>query len=29
MLIEFIEAARRGICGPPGGVAALESEEVF
>jgi UDP-N-acetylglucosamine acyltransferase len=28
MLIEFIEAARRGICGPPRGVA-LESEEIF
>jgi UDP-N-acetylglucosamine acyltransferase len=29
MLIEFVEAARRGICGPPHGVAAVESEEVF
>ena len=28
MLIEFIEAARRGICGPPRGVASLESEEI-
>jgi UDP-N-acetylglucosamine acyltransferase len=28
MLIEFIESARRGICGPPRGVAALESEEI-
>ena len=29
MLIEFIESARRGICGPPQGAAAVESEEVF
>lgn len=29
MLIEFIEAARRGICGPPRGGAAVESEQVF
>ena len=29
MLIEFIEGARRGICGPPGRAAAIESEEVF
>jgi len=28
MLIEFIESARRGICGPPRGLAALESEEI-
>jgi len=28
LLVEFIESARRGICGPPRGVAALESEEV-
>ena len=28
MLVEFIEGARRGICGPPRDAAALESEEV-
>ena len=28
MLIEFVAAARRGICGPPRGVGAVESEEV-
>ena len=28
MLIEFLEGARRGICGPPRGVAALEGEEI-
>jgi UDP-N-acetylglucosamine acyltransferase len=29
MLIEFVEAARRGICGPPRGVGAVASEEVM
>ena len=29
LLIEFIEASRRGICGPPRGAAAGEGEEVF
>ena len=29
MLVEFIEGARRGICGPPRDVGAVESEEVF
>ena len=28
MLIEFVETARRGICGPPRGAAAPESEEI-
>ena len=28
-LVEFVEAARRGICGPPRGALALEGEEVF
>jgi len=29
LLIEFIETSRRGICGPPRGAAAVESQEVF
>ena len=29
MLLEFIEASRRGICGPPRVASAVESEEVF
>ena len=28
MLIEFLESARRGICGAPRGVAVLENEEI-
>ena len=28
-LVEFIEGARRGICGPPRGLPAVENEEVF
>lgn len=28
MLVEFVETARRGICGPPHGVGVIESEEV-
>ena len=28
MLIEFLEASRRGICGPPRAASAVESEEV-
>ena len=29
MLVEFLEAARRGICGPPRSVSAVENEEVL
>jgi UDP-N-acetylglucosamine acyltransferase len=29
MLIEFVETARRRLCGPPRGPAAVENEEVF
>jgi UDP-N-acetylglucosamine acyltransferase len=28
-LVEFVAAARRGICGPPRGITALENEQVF
>lgn len=29
LLVEFVETARRGICGPPRGTVPLESEEVL